>query len=257
VIDGRAVVGALLVAAGSVLAVAGPAPMVEIARWVGARAGTVLLGLGVAVALWSAVPRDRRRQPLLFVAAGVVVLSIQHGVDLSVVVGGMLIAVGALVPGFRPGEGFRDDVDPIHTYRRVGYPRGIAAKPNIQLPRQIRVRAVGLPVPVRVNLRDAEPGESWFLEIVLTCWFAQVVIDLQPRWAVVAGRVAATRKVAFVGQLDSSDLVTDLEDAKQAAALHALAERKSKRYEGHETATAIGVVIHVAGAFSKVILAGR
>src|SRR5204863_4797769 len=168
-------------------------------------AGVVLLGLAAALALWTAVPRDRRKLPLLVASAVAVVLVAQHGVDMSVIVGGMLIVVGVLVPGFRAGDGFRDDVDPVHTYRRVFYPRGITANMTSPLPRQLRVRAMGLPVPVLVNLRDAKPGESWFLEIVLTCWFAQISIDLPPHWAVVAGRVAAARKVSFLGRLDSSN----------------------------------------------------
>ncbi len=256
-IDGRTIVGAFLVAAGAVLAAAGPAPLLEIARWVFARAGVVLLGLAAALALWAAVPRDRRKLPLMLAGMGAMVLLVQREVDLFVIVGGALIAMGVLVPGFRVGAGFRDDVDPVHTYWRVVYPRGITAKPTVRLPRQIRVRSFGLPAPVRMNLLDYKPGDSWFLEIILTCWFARVTIDLPPQWAVVAGRVAATRKVSFVGQLDSSVLITDLEDVDQATELRALAEERSARHTGHEKAMAIGVVVHMAGAFSKVTLTGR
>lgn len=249
---GRAIVGALLVAVGSVIVVAGPQPVVGMGQWLLHHSGTLLLALAAAVALWKAVPREARKWPLLLAAVGVVVLLVQHGVDPMAVAGGVLVGFGALMSGLRPGDSFRDDIDPVHIYRRIFYGRNIKARPLQPVPQLLRLLAVG--TTVKIDLTAARRGEFDFLELAVTCWFARVEIVLPPHWAVAAGRLAATTGVRFTGVLDTATLITDVYDEGQTAELTSIATERAGHAEDTGLVRRVGVVIHAAGGFSKIVL---
>jgi hypothetical protein len=273
VIDGRVAAGVLLVALGSIMMVAGTEPVLDAAHWLIARAGVLLLGLAAALAMWRAVPRDARKAPVALAGAGLTVLLVQRGVDPPVFLGGIVIGLGALLALLRPKGVFRDDVDPVHTYRRVIYARRIAAQPASRMPKQIKLLAV-LTV-VRVDLSEAQPGTDPFLELVLTGWFAMIRIEVPQHWVAVAGRVAATKGVTFHGELDSPVVFTDLENADQQKRLNRVLRRAGTTEPGRdmnpadaqadverveqrgEDVMATKVVIHMAGAISSVRLLGR
>jgi hypothetical protein len=115
----------------------GPFPIAGAARWLAAQAGVLLL-VAALLALWVAAPRRARRLPLLLGGAGAAVLLAQREVEPWVTLGGVLIGLGAMLSAFKLGDAFRDDIDPVHTYRRWVYWRGIAARPESFLPRQLR-----------------------------------------------------------------------------------------------------------------------
>lgn len=247
----------VLVAAGAVLVSAGPGPLLDLARWVLDRAAVLMIAAAVGTALWLAVPRESRGLPLVLAGAGVLVWLLQHGAGGSAITGGALIGLGAVLATMRdagtalrrsafPGS-FKDDVDPVHTYWRVGGGPAIRATADDELPRVLRLRAIGTPL-VRVDLTAADPVQYDWLEIALTCWLAEVELSVPPTWAVVAGRVAATRRVRFVGSLDSTTLFTDV--GKQHGTLSAVAAQRDEKRP-------FAVVVHVAGAVGTVRLAGR
>jgi hypothetical protein len=250
----RAIAGTLLAAAGAVIAVAGPRTLLDMARWSVQHGGVLLLWLAGMVALWTAVPAGKRKWPALLAGAGLLVLLLQRGVDPSIIAGGGLVALGALISAVRLPAAFRDDViDPVHTYRRVGfYARNIVAEPVHEVPSQIRL--LSMATCTELNLKDAQPSTSDVLELVLTCWFSRVRITLPPQWAVVAGRVTATKFVTFKGTLDSSDLIIDLDDPIDAEKLTGIAQKRSTMVMNSADNQPVGVVIHVAGAVSRVTL---
>lgn len=254
-VDGKAAVGVLLAALGSIVVVAGTGPVLDGVRWLVARAGLLVLGAAAAWAVYRAVPADQRKGPFVLAAAGAAVLLMQRGATPSTVMGGIVVGLGALLAALRPGGVFRDDVDPVHTYRRIGYARRIAARQSSSMPKQIRLLAV-LTV-VQIDLSEARPGPDPFVELVLTGWFTIIRITLPAPWAAVAGRVAATRGVAFRGDLDSPHPFTDLEDDTQQQRLGAVKRAAITDTPAGQDETIVRVVIHMAGAASRVVLVGR
>lgn len=251
--NSRAVTETLLAAAGTVLAVAGPRMLLDMARWSVRHGGILLLGLAAAVTLWIAVPAGKRKWPMLLAGAGVVVLLLQHGVSPSIIAGGGVVALGALVSAVRPSSVFRDDlVDPVHTYRRVGYARKIVARHGHRVPDQIRLLSVA--TRTELNLEEAQSGTDEFLELVLTCWLSHIEITLPSHWAVVAGRVAATRHITFVGDLDSAEVFTDIKLPEQLKILKSVVAARSRGIANGARDDVVGVVIHVAGGFGRVTL---
>jgi hypothetical protein len=249
---GRAIVSALLVAVGSVIVVAGPRPVLDTGQWLLDHSGVVLLALAAAVALWKAVPRESRKWPLLLAVVGVVILLVQHGVDPVAIAGGVLVILGALVSGLRFADSFRDDTDPVHIYRRVFYGRNITARSLQPVPQILRLLAVG--TTVKIDLTAARRGEFDFLELAVTCWCARVEIVLPSHWAVAAGRLAATTAVRFIGVLDTATLITDVYDEEQTTELTAIATERAGQAQDTGLLRRVGVVIHVAGGFSKIVL---
>ncbi|HEV7649980.1 MAG TPA: hypothetical protein VGP26_17670 [Actinophytocola sp.] len=234
-----------LIVVGMVLCAAGPGPLLNAGRWLVVHTGVALLAVAAGTALWAAVPRESRALPLALAAAGVVIWSLQQGVAGSSIVGGVLIGLGAFTT-VRGSRGvFRDDVDPVHTYRRMGGGRSIKAGRGAELPRLLRLRAIGAPY-VRVDLTAATPVRNDWLEIALTCWFSEIEVVLPDGWAAVAGRVGASRRVRFCGQLDSAIVFDDVGEQRESL-LRVAAVRSPER--------PFAVVFHVAGAVSTVRLA--
>jgi hypothetical protein len=250
---GRPIFGALLVAAGAVLIVAGPGPLVAVVRWLLAHAGEVLLGLAVVIALVAALPRGSRKLPLSLAAAGLIVFLAQRGVSGTVLLGLVLLGLGLGFVAVRYGDQFRDDVDPVHTYWRICSSRSIVARPSVEMPQQVKLLAIGS-FRTRLDLRDADTDSaSTPVEIVLTCWLSRIEIAVPTAWAVLAGRVGATKHIRFDGALDSEELITDTADAEQLETLEQSAKDRAGQYGGR----GVGVVIHVAGAMGAVSLARR
>lgn len=249
----------LLVAIGSALFVGGPDPVVELARWLADRAGVLLLGLAAAIALVTALPRGAATGPLGLAGAGVVVLLVQHGqmtsADWWAMGGGALIGLGALLSLGRRRGGSPQDVDPVHTYRIMLLSRLIAVEATDRMPKQIRLITIG--ARAELNLAAAQPGRTDVLELVLTCCAGRVEVALPERWAAVAGRVSATRRVDFIGRLDAPAPLTDLDDERQRMVLTEAAAERAKDYPVPDGARSVVVLIHVVGLWGQVVLLGR
>lgn len=249
----------LLVAIGSALLVGGPDPLVDLVRWLADRAGVLLLGLAAAIVLVTAIPRGAATGPLGLAGAGVVVLAAQHGqitsADWWAVGGGVLIGLGAFLSLGRRHSDSSQDVDPVQTYRVLLLSRSIPVRSSDQVPKQIRLIAIG--ARAQLDLAAAQPGRTDVLELVLTCYAGRVEVALPERWAVVAGRVSATRSVDFIGRLDAITPLTDLNDELQCTVLTEAATDQAKSYPVPEGARSMVVVIHVVGLWGQVILLGR
>jgi hypothetical protein len=248
---GKAILGALLAAAGAVLMAEGPGPLAELGRWLLAHTGEVLIGVAVVIALVAALPRGSRTLPLSVGGLGLIIWLAQRGVSGPVLLGAILLGLGIAFVTVRFSDQIRDDVDPVHTYWRICSSRNLVARPSVDMPRQVRLRAIGS-FRTQLDLRDAYTDDL-HVEIVLTCWLSRIEIFLPPAWAVLAGRIGATKHVRFHGELDSTELITDLRDADQRQTLDESAANRAEHHRGQQ----VGVVIHVAGAMGAVWLARR
>lgn len=255
----RTAVGLSLVAIGSALFAGGPHPVVEVARWLAARAGVLLLGLAAVIALVTASRRGARVGPLGLAVIGVVVLAAQRGqvtsVDWWASGGAVLIGMGAFLSLRRRRENPAQDVDPVHTYRVLLLSRPIVITSTDRVPKQIRLCAIG--ARAQLDLAAAQPGRTDVLELVLTCCAGRVEVTLPEAWAAVAGRVSATRHVTFGGRLDATAPVTDLNDERQIKALAEAAAKRAKIYRVPEGSRSVIVVINVVGVYGEVVLLGR
>lgn len=251
--NGRAVAGTLLAVVGTVLAVAGPRALLELAHWTIRHSGVLLLGLAAVVMLRVAVPAGKRKWPALPAGAGLALLLLQQNVDPALIAGGGLVVLGALVSAMQLRSAFSGDlIDPVHTYRRVGYGRRIAASAGNILPKQIRLLSVF--AQTELDLKDAEANyDTALLEVFVSCWFSRVKIVLPCNWVAVAGRVEATKCVGFSGELNSTALFAHPELREFSEQLDVLVDQV-KMADESAGGEIVRVVIHVTGVFGRIVL---
>jgi hypothetical protein len=191
----KIVFSSVLVGAGAALAAGGPMVFVILAALAWRYLHVLLFVLAGALVLVAVVPRRALAVPATLALLGLGVMLVRdHGVGpVARFGGGVSLAVLGIMVAMRPTR-------EVSLHRRrwaVLFRRCMEPK---QAPARIRLVAVG-GGRLTVDLAKAA-NQSDQIQLFLSTWYGRIKLEFPPSWVVVAGRVAATRDVAFEGSLD-------------------------------------------------------
>ncbi|GID29520.1 hypothetical protein Abr02nite_45030 [Paractinoplanes brasiliensis] len=214
-----------------------------------------MIALAVAVLLYNMVPRGALLGPVILAAAGLAIVTTTRGWwssrQLWMFVGFALAVLGAMV-ATRRAVGTHD-LSPIQRLFGFLLSRHVIYDLDAEAPERLDVAAVLCKVVI--DLRSAVAPRTGPLEIVASSVGGRIELALPQHWPVVAGRLAASRRVRLDGFVDHADAFDDPRSPEQSQLLQDLEGEWQERAASDDPATS--VVVHVAGVGGSVRVRGR
>ena len=246
-------VGICAVAAGALLAAGGPAYVATGIRTLLGHSGFILIACAIALLIYNLSPTGAVGGPVVLAVAGGLVLATQRNwwsARSTWEVAGLVMVCtgGALV--VRRDHGVTSS-GPVRRTTSLLARRTLRFGPKVYTPERLILTSVA--ARLDVDLHAAQPPQFGPLQIFVSCWGGTVHLDFPDGWAVVAGRLLASRSIRFKGALDSTETFSSPEDPTTEEILMEVAEARKK--SAGTTGQAVAAVVHVLGLGGSVTVA--
>jgi hypothetical protein len=144
-------------------------------------------------------------------------------------------------------------LDPVRRELAAFLPRRIKVGRGEETPRQLSVIAVS--TSVGVTFAEGCVPRHPTVELLVSCWAGRVEVRAPGSWLLAAGRVAATRGIRFVGDLDHHRPFPDPRAPEQAERLGKLIQEHHREHPPPDSDIPAAVlVVHVLGFGGEVTI---